>query len=224
MKIPKIKINWRYAIGEFLIVVIGILVAFQLDAWKEDRDEALLVDEYLTDIKVGLETDSVFYQNAKGYFNRIKTEIDMTKSYVESGNLDLPKEGQESLRGLTDWYRIYISNTAFEDLNNSGRLNLIKDKSLRYELIAYYQYIDFVRILDDEYNTSLSLMNQELLRKMTFHDSTTLDLKESDVGLVLNYLNQKQSFINSYLGHRDYCDRINLNIRSHINRVLEDAN
>ena len=71
MKTILFKINWRYAIGEFLIVVIGILVAFQLDAWKEDKDEAALVNEYLTDIKAGLKSDSSFYQNTLQYLDTI---------------------------------------------------------------------------------------------------------------------------------------------------------
>ena len=75
MRIPKFRINWRYAIGEFLIVVIGILVAFQLDAWKEDRDEAKLVNEYLTDIKVGLESDKNYYNRALDYFDNIGSDI-----------------------------------------------------------------------------------------------------------------------------------------------------
>ena len=137
MKVPKLKFNWRYAIGEFLIVVIGILVAFQLDAWKENRDESMLVKEYLTDIRVGLVTDSAFYQNALGYFDDISSEIDITKRYLKQGNLELPQDGQVSLRRISAWYRIYVSNTAFEDLYNSGRINLIDNKSLRYNLISY---------------------------------------------------------------------------------------
>jgi len=214
MKTPRFKINWRYAIGEFLIVVIGILVAFQLDSWKEDRDEAQLVNEYLTDIRVGLETDSVFYQMANNYFDTIKVDMTRTKAYLEAGQLDLPPDGQKALRNLTDWYRIYISNTAFEDLNNSGRLNLIADKTLRYNLIAYYQYIDFVRILDEEYNSSLNLMKDNLLGKLTFHDGSQLVVPETEVDLILNYLDHKQTIIASYLGHRSYCDKINADIRA----------
>ena len=78
MKIPVININWRYAIGEFLIVVIGILVAFQLDTWKEQQDKARMVNEYLTDIKVGMETDSVYYFKALDYFKSIENDIQIT--------------------------------------------------------------------------------------------------------------------------------------------------
>ena len=209
MELKSIRVNWRYAIGEFLIVVIGILAAFQLDSWKENRDEAKLVNEYLSDIRAGLRSDSLFHQNALEYFNQIEDDMSITRDALLSGELTLSKERQNSIRNLTDWYRIYISNTAFEDLNNSGRLNLIKDKQLRYNLIAYYQYIDFVKILDEEYNSSLSSMNEHLLRKLVFYNNDELVIAREDVDLVLNYLYQKKSYIDSYLGHRDIIYQIN---------------
>ena len=222
MNKSKFRINWRYAVGEFLIVVIGILVAFQLDSWKEERDEAKLVNEYLTDIKVGLQSDSTYYNKALEYFDDLDKDIEQTRDYILAGQLNLPEDGQKSLRSLTDWYRIYISNTAFEDLNNSGRLNLIENKNLRYNLIAYYQYISFVKILDEEYNSSLSLMKERLLSNMKFYNPEELIIPEKDIDLVLNYLDQKQAFINSYLGHRNICDQINTAIVQSIDQSLEE--
>ena len=134
--------------------------------------------------------------------------------------MNLPEDGQRSIRNLTDWYRIYISNTAFEDLNNSGRLNLIKDKNLRYNLIAYYQYIDFVKIQDVEYNTSLNQLKERLLNKLKFHDPHKLIVPESEVDMILNYLDQKQAYINNYLGHRNICDQINSTIVQGIEQSL----
>ncbi|MEM1259774.1 MAG: hypothetical protein AAGB24_16585 [Bacteroidota bacterium] len=222
MKIPKFKINWRYAIGEFFIVVIGILVAFQLDAWKENQDEARLVNEYLTDIKAGLETDQAFYKRASEYFNSIGKDIQTTRDYLLQDQLSLPKDGQKSIRELTDWYRIYISNTAFEDLNNSGRISLIENKKLRYDIIAYYQYIDFVRVLDIEYNESLNRMKEGLLGKMVYHNHDELIVPENQVDVILNYLDQKQNFMDGYLGHRRVCNQLSSNIVNTIQEAIEN--
>ena len=147
----------------------------------------------------------------------------MTKDYLLAGQLNLPSDGQKSLRNLTDWYRIYISNTAFEDLNNSGRLNLIEDKLLRYNLIAYYQYIDFVKIQDEEYNSSLNLMKERLLSTLKFHNPEEFVVPEDQVDMILNYLDQKQAYINGYLGHRNMCDQINSTIVKGIDQSLADS-
>ena len=219
MKHYNFSINWRYAIGEFLIVVLGIVVAFQLDSWKERQDELKLVNEYLADIRVGLETDAAFYQRSTVHFDSITSDINRTRAYLEQGQLHLPKDGQLALRNFTDWYRTYISNTAFEDLNNSGRLNLIENKQLRYQLIAYYQYLDFVKDLDQEFNTSLSDMKISLLDSISFHHSDELIIPDSLVSTLLNYLDQKESFIKSYFGHRSMCQQINADIIKAIDEV-----
>ena len=216
MKKWKVNINWRYAIGEFLIVVIGIITAFQLDAWKEDRDSANLVNEYLTDLEAGLRNDSLYYGMASKYFKNIDAQMDSTRHYLKKGVTDLPVSGQTGLRQLSDWYRVYVTNTAFEDLNNSGRLNLIEDKNLRYNLIAYYQYIDFVKLLDEEYNQSLARMQENLLNHLDFDDPEQLKIPEEYVPLLLNYVNQKKSYMSNYLSHRQVCQDINKVIRDRI--------
>lgn len=51
-----------YAIGEILLVVIGILIALQINNWNEDRKAKANEREYLKGIKRDLEQDLVFVQ------------------------------------------------------------------------------------------------------------------------------------------------------------------
>ncbi len=46
-----------YALGEIVLVVIGILIAFSIDSWNEDRQKRDLETRYLKEIKVSLEAD-----------------------------------------------------------------------------------------------------------------------------------------------------------------------
>ena len=224
MSTQKFNINWRNAIGEFLIVVIGIITAFQVDAWKENRDNQGLLMEYLTDLEVGLRTDSMYFGNSAAYFKNIGLQIDSTQDFLKEGVRNLPPSGQKSIRKLTDWYHIYITNAAFEDLNNSGRLNLIRDKRLRYDLIAYYQYIDFVKLLDEEYNQSLGRMQETLLMRLDLQDPESLKVSASDVPIIMNFLNQKEYYMRNYLSHRSICQSINDSIRKQIKAIREAKN
>ncbi len=47
------KLNWGYVLGEILVVVVGITIAFYVDAWWERRQEQARETEYL----VGLQQD-----------------------------------------------------------------------------------------------------------------------------------------------------------------------
>ena len=218
-------INWRYAAGEFIIVVLSIIVAFQLDAWKANRDNKELLEDYLMDLKVGLLNDSLYYDMANDYFQNIGALIDSTEGSLPSNQVQqLPYSAQKSLRQFSDWYHIYISNAAFEDLSNSGRLNLIQQKSLRYNLISYYQYIEFVKVLDEEYHQSLSRMQENLLTRLDLRDTSTLSIPAEEVPMVMNYLQQKRSYMRNYMSHRSICHDINANIRKQINSLLKPEN
>ena len=45
------KINWRDHFMEFVIVTLGIIIAFALNNWNENRNEKKLVRLYLEGIK-----------------------------------------------------------------------------------------------------------------------------------------------------------------------------
>ena len=49
-----------YALGEILLVVIGILLALQINNWNEYRKERIMEKNYLLAIKTDLEKDTAF--------------------------------------------------------------------------------------------------------------------------------------------------------------------
>ena len=53
----------KYAIGEIVLVMVGILLALQVNNWNEDRKEQsqqiILISQLLEDAKA----DAVFYNN-----------------------------------------------------------------------------------------------------------------------------------------------------------------
>ncbi|MGB5405151.1 MAG: DUF6090 family protein, partial [Robiginitalea sp.] len=46
-----------YAIGEILLVVIGILIALQIDNWNEENKEKQRLNDFLTEIQNDLSDD-----------------------------------------------------------------------------------------------------------------------------------------------------------------------
>ncbi|HHM21015.1 MAG TPA: hypothetical protein ENJ20_03230 [Bacteroidetes bacterium] len=53
----KKKTNWRYALGELLIVIIGILIAFGLNNWAQGQKDKRLAATCLENIVGDLEAD-----------------------------------------------------------------------------------------------------------------------------------------------------------------------
>jgi len=121
----------RYAIGEIVLVVIGILIALQINDWNENRKERLIDVKSLKNLKHDLQNDST---DIVKYIN-IRTGI-------SNAAHELPKDAK--LKNFNDVYRLdspYITvalwaqfipnNNTFEELKSSGNLQLIKNDSIK---------------------------------------------------------------------------------------------
>ena len=50
---------WSYALGEILLLVIGILIALQINNWNEDRKERKLAATYLDNLELDLQAEAL---------------------------------------------------------------------------------------------------------------------------------------------------------------------
>jgi len=77
----------RYAIGEILLVVVGILIALQINNWNEARQSKTIEVSLLKDFKKGLEFDISQIDSIKIQYSRAKRAIN---NILEHMNKDLP--------------------------------------------------------------------------------------------------------------------------------------
>jgi hypothetical protein len=130
----------KYAIGEIVLVVIGILIALSINNWNDNRINNAKQQDYLIGLKNDLEKQIASFNDSDQYY-------DLLIGKGESMLVDFSSKGKLSEidsinRKLT--YLMYTSKypeitTTFNELNSTGQLNLIKDKSLRSQVIKYYQ-------------------------------------------------------------------------------------
>lgn len=125
----------RYAIGEILLVVVGILIALQVNNWNEDRKERLVEIKYLKNLKHDLQNDStdlVYYKNIRvGQANAARELIKLAK---EKNVTDVFK--LDSLyTTVALWWEFIPNNNTFEELRSSGNLKLLRNDSIKNLLL-----------------------------------------------------------------------------------------
>jgi len=134
-----------YAIGEIVLVVIGILIALQINNWNEK--EKLKVEEvkFLKNFKQSLVADKEFNNTRFDKYDLTKESISVLLNYMEQ---DLPY--QDSLKyhfgRITQTWTPRINTEVFEALK-SNDLNLISNDDLRDKLISYYSWSN--NVLDE---------------------------------------------------------------------------
>ncbi len=137
---------FKYAIGEIILVVVGILIALSINNWNENRKRQKEEVFLLIDIKKNLETmlmdfNSDTISNSSGIVQYGKLEHYIANDLPYSNELD-------SVFGiLTFWRGPYITATAYNSLQNKG-LDLIKNEELKNNLIKLYE-VDLQRLIED---------------------------------------------------------------------------
>jgi hypothetical protein len=125
----------KYAIGEIVLVVIGILIALQINNWNEkqkNRDKEL---HYLQNIKTDVQSDikelSMFVETRESLINNAKKIID----HFEGKPITDIAAFNELCIPIYAWKRYYQSNNTFQELVNLGNLTLISSDSIKNTLL-----------------------------------------------------------------------------------------
>lgn len=150
---------FKYAIGEILLVVIGILFALQINNWNENRKAEVYEETILNEIHNTLKED-ISFQNALE--DRIKTKDTAIDKLLLARQKKITLSNEELIR----YIRLYDNGIIFsynigpyEALKSSG-LDKIKNDSLRFALTKYYEVTiprakSFIQFDEEEYEDKL---------------------------------------------------------------------
>jgi hypothetical protein len=136
----------RYAIGEIVLVVIGILIALQINNWNEKRNNAIQELQLLKSCKIGLLKDlSDIDQNIKTH-NRSIASVELILKIIEDNqpyNDTLSKHFGNVLAST----KFFYSTSSFETIKSKG-VDLITNITLRNQIIDVYDsnYTFFLKI------------------------------------------------------------------------------
>jgi hypothetical protein len=125
----------KYAIGEIVLVVFGILIALQINNWNEQRKERAVEVNFLKNLRADLVSEIDNNQ----FFSKYRFE-----KAAASGALLNGKEPNtiEDVQVYTDTYesvfvwQIFVpNNNTFKELLSSGNLSFIKNDSIKNGLL-----------------------------------------------------------------------------------------
>ena len=122
-------------VGEIILVVIGILIALQVNNWNEKRKDANFEHEILSLIDQNLEQDSV---SLSFELSHTKLAIDLTDRLLKQVALKNFNDSLNYWMGkIISFERFRSQSSAYEMLKSKGLEN-ISDKKLQMALITYY--------------------------------------------------------------------------------------
>ena len=135
-----------YAIGEIILVVIGILIALQINNWNETNKmntrELTLLNELKTNLKI----------NIANLENDIDKQVKSVRSFsyilnLPNSNLPYSDSIPSYLSDIDYAPDVILVSSAFQTLKSSG-LELIQSDSLRIEIVNLSE-VDYPKLMQE---------------------------------------------------------------------------
>ncbi len=138
----------KYAIGEIILVVVGILIALSINNWNENKQAQTRVDSRLINMVQDIESD---IEEMNDILQAAKDRVMVVKSILkgsnrlgsfgvfEEPNFDPITETYENPNHKLSYLRTLDGNgPTYNELINSGEFYLIKDQQLAKKIQEYY--------------------------------------------------------------------------------------
>ena len=124
-----------YALGEVVLIVIGILIAFQIDEWANDRSERRFEQQTLSQIRINLQTD---HEALSAILRARLKAVQSIDKILAIENPDKPDDNLELwLSDVMQFDRFHSLSSAYEVLKSRG-LDIVRNNELRTTLGVYY--------------------------------------------------------------------------------------
>ncbi len=147
-----------YAIGEIFLVVIGILIALQINNWNESRKQSITEKEFITSLKNDLKQDKAFIKRV------IKLNEPRIVAY-EILNDNLQNLYNNDRKSLDSIFKIYFRSQrtfypisgSYESAESGNQISIFQNKKLVQKVVKLYnstydRLIDNGRILDERWD------------------------------------------------------------------------
>jgi len=147
---------FKYAIGEIVLVVIGILIALQINNWNENHKSAQQEQTYYCKIAEDLQVD---IRNIDSSLVTIDKRLESTERFLKN-LLKIQKDKQIVFKDFIPtirYYKFIPTKAAIVDITSSGKLETLRNQTLKKRILSHYTEQDnSIRIIEINDNALIS--------------------------------------------------------------------
>ena len=137
----------KYAIGEIILVMIGILLALQINNWNQDRINKDYEQKMLHELVEDLKLDTTYLNVQIKRIERFEESVDLALNNPQ----EMKDKGSLNLFGGV----YFIQNTKAIETIKSGNVQIPFNDNLRKQINAHYHsarfYLDLISMEDKKF-------------------------------------------------------------------------
>lgn len=179
----KTSIYLIYAVGEVVLVVIGILIALQIDNWNENIKIRNTEQQYLLALK---EEFSFNKGELESIMNRNKLNFDYALRILDNTGPENPEITDEKFgRLLTNSLSVETqfdpSQGVLDEIISSGKLGIFSSKELKFALSPWSGILYRVRLQEQELLSMRSRTIEMVRNKANLRKALSAKLEEMGI-------------------------------------------
>lgn len=166
----------KYAIGEIVLVVIGILIALQINNWNEEKKQFAYEGKILKEIYRGLQTDSArIVRWIKPRVNRSLAAADALIEHIHNDQYPGDSLFRVQFNQVQASGYVSLNFGPYEALKSNG-LDKVKNEGLRFKLVDVFESVlprqlQFIQSRDES-QKEFRMDIRRKLRKLTTYINT----------------------------------------------------
>jgi len=158
-----------YAIGEIILVVIGILIAISINNWNETRKDRVEEQKVLKTLKSDFESNKTQLRDNINETEEMVSDCDKNLELFKLTQAELSLMPKDSVRIRFRGYATFNpSDGALTSLLLSGRLNIITNDSLKNKLTNWPNLVNDTK--EDE-NILVENITKDLVKQLIKYQS-----------------------------------------------------
>ncbi len=208
----------KYAIGEILLVVIGILIALQVNNWNENRKNKREGMAILSNLKSELKEDFSMMAYTIERLESRKASADFLYQLItnETENIEMDSAAiVEALMRSGYIHKFVPSFAVYNEIQNSGKLNLIRSENIKKHLAIYKSRVEENLRIESPYEITLKDFEKKavyFLSEIPLSENKKITESYRLINFNLGDIYEDKAFL-SLLKHISYITAIELNLK-----------
>lgn len=161
----------KYAIGEIILVVVGILIALGINNFNqkqiEIKKEAIALNNLILDLEEQSDFLKVYISGEKEFY---ESGLYLSEHYAKNKAFLMNDTLLSKLNLLGTRITFTPVNTTFKELVSTGNIGLIRNEKLKRKIMQYFNELERISTISSNNNTNLvdGLYNPLLFEQTVF--------------------------------------------------------
>lgn len=181
----------RYAFGEIILVVIGILIALSINNWNEDQRNKKSEKYYLNQMKIDLCADSLILSNVS---IDLKKRLPVLQNFLQELHKENNKESfnqaiKQYINTILSPIFFINNNATYNEMESSAKLGIINDKELRKKIVSLNNHLEITKNTFTANHGFMQVVDIELI-----HEKGLAKYQKNQNALFSSYLSDDELY------------------------------